>query len=439
MLPAQTSRSAEIFEAGRDVTPGGINSFTRALDPPRVFVRAEGAYLYDVDGNRFLDYHAAFGPIILGHCDERVNRAVREVIQKIDLVGIGTTELELRLAHKIAQHVPSAEMVQICNTGTEATYNAVRLSRAVTGRMKLLKFQGCFHGSHDYLLRNVISPPDRIGKVDPGSAGMLPEALDNTLVAEFNNLEEVERIVHEEGEKLAAIILEPIPHNIGCVMPKQDFLEGLRRITADLGIVLIFDEVITGFRHGLGGYQSHCRVTPDLTTFGKAMANGYPCAALCGKRRLMERLSTAGGDVLFAGTYNAHPVSTSAALATIEALEDGQIYCRLFDQGERIRKEITSMLRGRDFQAHVAGFGSVFVVYFLNPPVTSYTDLLRNDAKLDRAFRAHLIDSGILANPLPLKRNHLFDAHTPADIDFTLQTIKEALDKLSEVAPTKLK
>lgn len=437
MLQTHTSRSAEIIEAGRDVTPGGVNSFTRLLNPARVFERANGAYLYDADGNRFLDYHAAFGPIILGHCDERVNRAVWEAIQKIDLVGIGSTELELRLAVKIAQHVPSAEMVQLCNTGTEATYNAVRLSRAATGRMKLLKFQGCFHGSHDYLLRNVISPANRIGKLDPGSAGMLPAALDNTLVAEFNNLEEIERIVLEHGEELAAIILEPIPHNIGCVMPRQDFLEGLRRITTAAGIVLIFDEVITGFRHGLGGYQSHCHVTPDLTTFGKAMANGYPCAALCGKRRLMERLNTAGGDVLFAGTYNAHPVSTSAALATIEALEDGRIHRRLFDRGEKIRNEITSMIRERGLEAHVAGFGSVFVVYFLKPPVTSYTDLLSNDAKLDRAFRALLIDAGILANPLPLKRYHLFDAHSQADIDFTLQTVKEALDKLSTVAPTK--
>ena len=226
MATSTTTKSEEIFQAGLTVTPGGVNSFTRALNPPRIFERAQGAYVYDADGNRFLDYHAAFGPIILGHCDPVVNRAVKEAIDRIDLIGIGSTELELTLAACIARHLPSAEMVQLCNPGTEATYSAVRLARAVTGRKKLLKFQGCFHGSHDYLLRNIISAPDRVGKVDPGSAGMLPAALENTLVAEFNNLAEVEQIVRKEGEDLAAIILEPIPHNIGCVMPRQDFLEG---------------------------------------------------------------------------------------------------------------------------------------------------------------------------------------------------------------------
>lgn len=427
-------RSSEIFASGCKTTPGGINSFTRALNPPRVFERAEGAYLYDVEGNQFLDYHAAFGPIILGHCDARVNRAVWDAIQRIDLVGIGTTELELLLAEKVSQYVPSAEMVQICNTGTEATYSAVRLSRAVTGRKKLLKFQGCFHGSHDYLLRNVISAPEKIGKLDPGSAGMLPESLDNTLVAEFNNIEEVTGIVRQHGQDLAAIILEPIPHNIGCVMPHQEFLEKLRELTAANGIVLIFDEVITGFRHGLGGFQAYCGVTPDLTTLGKAMANGFPCAALCGKRELMERLSTAGGDVIFAGTYNAHPVGTAAALATIEALEDGVIYKELFRRGEQMRSEINGMLYRRGVRAHAAGFGSVFVIYFLEPPLNSYTDVLRNDNTLDRRFRRALIEAGILANPLPLKRYHLFAAHSEDDIERTLKTIEHTLDSLTRAA-----
>jgi glutamate-1-semialdehyde 2,1-aminomutase len=426
-----TTKSEEIFEAGLTVTPGGVNSFTRALNPPRIFERAQGAYVYDVDGNRFLDYHAAFGPIILGHCDPDVNRAVKEAIDRIDLVGIGSTELELTLAARIARHLPSAEMVQLCNTGTEATYSAVRLARAVTGRKKLLKFQGCFHGSHDYLLRNIISAPERVGKVDPGSAGMLPAALENTLVAEFNNLDEVEQIVRKEGEDLAAIILEPIPHNIGCVMPRQDFLEGLRRIATAAGILLIFDEVITGFRHGLGGYQSHCKVTPDLTTLGKAMANGYPCAALCGRRDLMTRLSTAGGDVIFAGTYNAHPIATAAAVATIQALEDGEIYRRLFEQGDSMRREITALLRTRGVPSYVAGFGSVFVVYFFEGQPANYNDVLKNDSQLDRGFRASLFSQGVLANPLPLKRYHLMAAHSSSDLDFTLEAMEKALRDLA--------
>jgi len=248
------SRSAQIYEQGLAVTPGAINSFSRAIDPPLAIVRAQGAYLFDADGRRYVDYHAAFGPIILGHCHPKVNRAVVDAIGELDVIGIGTTEPELRLAAKIVEHVPSAQMVQFCNSGTEATYNAIRLSRAYTGRKKLLKFQGCYHGFHDYVSLNVISRADRMGAKDLISAGILPEAVEHTLVAEFNNLAEVERIVEEHGRDLAAIILEPIPHNIGCVMPRQDFLEGLRRITRDRGIVLIFDEVITGFRHGLGGY-----------------------------------------------------------------------------------------------------------------------------------------------------------------------------------------
>jgi glutamate-1-semialdehyde 2,1-aminomutase len=427
-----TTASAAIFERARLHTPGGINSFSRATDPPLVFKRAEGAYLYDVDGNKYIDYHAAFGPTILGHCYPSVTRAVAESMSQIDLVGIGTTELELAVAEKIAEHVPSAEMVHLCNTGTEATYNAVRLARAVTGRKKLLKFQGCFHGSHDYLCMNIISPPSKIGKSDPGSAGMLPEAVVNTLVAEFNNLYDVERILEREAENLAAIILEPIQHNVGCVLPQQEFLEGLRKITDENGIILIFDEVITGFRHGLGGYQAKCGVTPDLTTLAKSMANGFPCAALCGKKELMERFSTVGGDVIFAGTYNGHPIGTAAALATIEELEKGWVYGHIFGLGEQIRKDVTEAIDEIGVKAFVAGYGSIFVVYFMDPPVNSYTDLLRNNQVADRMFRSYLINHGILTNPIPLKRNHISASHTESNIQETLEVIRRGLTEVKE-------
>jgi glutamate-1-semialdehyde 2,1-aminomutase len=428
------SRSAQIYEQGLAVTPGAINSFSRAIDPPLVIVKAQGAYLFDADGQRYVDYHAAFGPIILGHCHPKVNRAVVDAISELDVIGIGTTEPELRLAGKIVEHVPSAEMVQFCNSGTEATYNAIRLSRAYTGRKKLLKFQGCYHGFHDYVSLNVISRADRMGAGarDLISAGILPEAVEHTLVAEFNNLAEVERIVEEHGRDLAAIILEPIPHNIGCVMPRQDFLEGLRRITRDRGIVLIFDEVITGFRHGLGGYQAVCSVTPDLTTLGKAIANGFPLAAVCGKRELMERFNTrAGGDVLFAGTFNAHPVGVAAGLATIEALEDGSVYRHMFALGERARRSLSEVLAELNVKAHVAGFGSVFVIYFMEPPAASYTDLLRNNNALDTAFRRMLVEKGFLVHPTPLKRNHASGAHTEEDIDRTVAAVRECLVALS--------
>ncbi len=195
------------------------------------------------------------------------------------MIGVGASELEAQLAEKIVAHVPSAEKVMFCNSGSEATYEAIRLARAVTGRRKIAKFQGCYHGWHDAVLMNVISSPDKVGHKDPLSAGMTPEVVDDTLVLPFNDIEAVTAAIEEEGDVLAAIILEPIPHNIGCVLPRSEFLQMLRDLTRQHGIVLIFDEVITGFRHGLGGYQEISGVTPDLTTLGKAIANGYPLAA----------------------------------------------------------------------------------------------------------------------------------------------------------------
>ena len=328
-------RSAALFERARAVIPGGVNSAMRALDDPLVWERAEGAYLYDVDGRRYLDYHAAFGPIVLGHNHPAVNQAVSDAINRIDLTGVGTTELEIAVAEKVVQHVPSADMALIVGSGTEATYHAVRLTRAVTGRRKLVKFQGCFHGGHDYLLMNVISPPEKMGKQDPGSAGMLSEAIDNTLVLPFNDIEALEATVLSQGHDIAAIILEPIPHNIGCVMPRTDFAQALRDLCDAHGIILVFDEVITGFRHGLGGYQEKLGILPDITALAKAIANGYPCAVVAGRADLMRRFSTAGGDVFLAGTYNGHPVATSAALATIEQLEDSSVYDHIFRLGEK--------------------------------------------------------------------------------------------------------
>jgi glutamate-1-semialdehyde 2,1-aminomutase len=420
-------RNLQLFNAARAVIPGGVNSFSRALDPPIVVRRAEGAYLYDADGRRYLDYHAAFGPIVLGHCHPAVNRAVADAIQCVDLVGIGVTELETKLAEMVHRHVPSADLVQFCNTGTEATYNAVRLARAVTGRTKLLKFQGCFHGSHDYLAMNVITPPERMGQKDPGSAGMLAESVAHTLIAEFNNLEQVRSIIATEGRDLAAIILEPVQHNIGCVMPKQEFLAGLRQIATENGIVLIFDEVITGFRHDIGGFQRVCGIKPDLTTFGKAMANGFPCAAICGRADLMSNFCTGGGKALFAGTYNGHPVAMAAGIATIAELESGEAYRHMFDLGGKVRSGLNEICQRIGVPAFIAGFGSIFTIYFMEGPVNSYTDLLRNNNRLDAAFRRELIARGILVHPTPLKRNHICAAHSQADIDFTMETAEAAL------------
>jgi glutamate-1-semialdehyde 2,1-aminomutase len=306
----------------------------------------------------------------------------------------------------------------------------VRVSRAATGRQKLLKFQGCYHGWHDAVLRNTLSAPDRVGQRDPGSAGMFEPAIDSTLVCRFNDLEDVEQTVRANPDQVAAIILEPIPHNIGCVLPEQAFLEGLRALCDREGIMLIFDEVITGFRHHIGGYQAVCGVTPDLTAMGKAMANGFPMAALGGKRALMERFNPhAGGDVFFAGTYNGYAGAVAAALTTIELLESGAVYPHLFRLGDRLRDGLTEITQRLDVAATIAGFGSVFVEYFLQlgRPVRNYDDLLRNDADLFVRYRRELMARGVFELPINLKRNHVMFSHTDADVDLTLQAAEDAL------------
>lgn len=428
-MTLDTSKSQAIFEQATRYIPGGVSSANRLTEPNLVFTRAEGAYIYDAEGRRYIDYHAGFGPPILGHAHPEVNRRVTETLNNMDLVGIGVSEIEIQLAQKIVEHVPSADKVMFSNSGSEATFYALRIARAVTGRQKIVKFQGCYHGWHDAVLMNVISPASKLGQKDPLSAGMTPEVVDNTLVLPFNDVEEFTQTLEEQGDQIAAVMLEPIPHNIGCVLPRPEFLQALRDLSDKHGIILIFDEVITGFRHGLGGYQKVAGVTPDLTTLGKAFANGYPLAALCGREALMAHCAP-GGDVFFAGTYNGHPVGVAAALATIEVLERPESYKHLFNLGEQMRQGLREITERHDIEATVAGFGSVFVTYFMAGPVNNYTDLLRNDVDKFVKYRRKMIERGIYKLPVNLKRNHISLAHTQADIDQTLETANAVLKEL---------
>ena len=423
--------SQAVFDRASRVTPGGVHTSIRRVDPLLAFNRAEGAYIYDVDGNQYIDYHAAFGPFILGHCYPSVTERVRDAIGREDLFGVGATDLEVLLAEKIVRWVPSVEKVLFCNSGSEATYHAIRVARVFTGRQLIIKFQGCYHGWHGYVLRNMLSAPEAIGTRDPGSAGMLDEEIDSTLVCTFNDLAEVEQTVAAHPEQIAAIILEPIPHNIGCVLPKQEFLEGLRRICDREGILLIFDEVITGFRHDIGGYQRICGVTPDLTTMGKAMANGFPIAALGGRADVMDRFNTnPGGDVYFAGTYNGHAGSVAAALATIEELETGKVHEHIFRLGDRMRAGLQEILDRLDLIGTVTGFGSVYTLYFMDGPIENYTDLMRNDADAYVRYRQGLVARGVFEMPMNLKRNHISYSHTEEDIDRTLEAAEASLREL---------
>ncbi len=428
-MVVNTTRSDMLFQQARHYIPGGVSSTNRLVEPNLVFSRAQGAYIYDADGKKYIDYHAAFGPPVLGHCHPEVSQRVSETMSQIDLVGIGASELEMALAQKIVEHIPCAEKVMFCNSGSEATFSAIRLARAVTGRRKIIKFQGCYHGWHDAVLMNVITPADQVGQKHPLSAGMTPEVVEDTLVLPFNNVEELAQVFADQDDQIAAIIVEPIPHNIGCVLPRPEFLTSLRDLTQQHGALLIFDEVITGFRHGLGGYQKIAGITPDLTTLGKAIANGYPLAALCGKAEYMDRCAP-GGDVFFAGTFNAHPLSISAALSTVEILERPGSYAHLFGLGERMRRGLQTLVEQKGIEAAVTGYGSVFVLYFMKPPFESYTDLLRNDAAQFVAYRRALIERGVYELPINLKRSHISLSHTEADIDYSLNMAAEVLHGL---------
>lgn len=429
MTPAN-GRSAALAARAQELIPGGVSSSLRFMDPPLVFTRARGSRIWDADGREYIDFHAGFGPIILGHADDRVRERAMETAAELDVVGAGSSELEIELAEKIQEHVPSAERVLYSNSGSEATYHAIRVSRVATGRSIVVKFQGCYHGWHDYIAANVISHPDRVGTIDPISAGVMPQALDWLVVLPFNDVEALENLMRERGHEIAAVILEPVIHTIGCVIPTEEFMTALRRTTTEAGSILIFDEVVTGFRHHLGGYQAIAGIKPDLTTFAKAIANGYPLAVLCGRADLMDRFNTRpDGTVMFGGTYNGHPMSLAAALATIEILEadDRAIHRRLFRLGELIQTELRGIVDRLGLVASPTSFGSVFVCYFTEGEVRSFDDALTSDADKYVAFHRGMTERGFLMLPLNLKRNHLMAAHSDEDVSRMLQAAEDVL------------
>jgi glutamate-1-semialdehyde 2,1-aminomutase len=429
-MAAETRVLSTLVERARKVIPGGVNSGQRQVPglEDLVITATRGATFTDQHGRTYTDYHSAFGPPLLGHNDPQVDAAVADAAHRVDLMGIGVTELEVQLAEKLCSHIPSMERVLLTNSGSEATFHALRLSRAATGRRYVIKFQGCYHGWHDSVAMNVISRPDKVGKKDPLSQGSLTEVLEATIVCPFNDAEAVEQEILAHPGQVAAIILEPIPHNIGAVLPQPGFLERVRELCTKHGVVLVFDEVITGFRHALGGYQSLAKVTPDLTSIGKAMANGYPVSALGGRADLMDMFSTTPGHpVFFAGTFNGHPAMAAAALATIAKLEQEPVHEHVFRLGERARQGLRQVCQRLGIPARVSGFGSVFVVYFLDHDVHRYDDLLDNDAEIFTAYRLEEMRHGVFELPLNLKRSHFSYAHTDADVDQLLEAAEASL------------
>ena len=412
------------------VIPGGVNSGQRRVAglEDLVVTATSGATFTDAEGRTYTDYHAAFGPPLLGHNDPDVDGAVAAAARSVGLMGVGVTPIEIELAEQLCELVPSVERVLLTETGSEATFHAIRVARAATGRRHVIKFQGCYHGWHDAVAMNVISLPENVGRHDPLSKGVLPEVTEATIVCRFNDAEEVERALDEHD--VAAIILEPIPHNIGAVLPEDGFLERLRELATKHGTVLIFDEVITGFRHALGGFQSIAGVTPDLTTLGKAMGNGWPISALGGKAELMDLFSTTPGrPAFFAGTFNGHPPTAAAALATIDKLQRERVHEHVFALGERTREGLRKLYERLGVPAAVSGFGSVFVTYFLDGEVRSYDDLLANDVDLFVGYRRELMKHGVFELPLNLKRSHFSYAHTDEDVDRLLEATEAAVTR----------
>jgi len=432
-------KSEAILAHNRKYIPGGVVSVNRSVSPQIVFTRAEGALLWDAEGNTYIDYHAAFAPYFLGHNDPDVNAAVEQVLQDhASLFGAGTTILEGELAELVCTNIPWIESVQFLNTGSEATAAAIRVARAITGRDHILTMQGGYNGWHNDVAGNLMTPLAQLGpRVSPGeypfhpiSAG-IPEA-HRALVhsVNFNDLDSVRWVC--ERYPIAALLTEPILQNIGIVKPQPGYLEGLRRLADEYGFLLVFDEVKTGFRHALGGYAAVSGVHPDLAVYGKAIANGYPMAALGGKKQHMDYFvhPDLSRRALLAGTYNAHPVPTAASIATIRKLldEDGEVYRQTESLGARMEKGLREAIARKGVRATVARQGSAFCIYFMDHAPVDWHDLAgHHDFSYDEAFRRRLLERGIYFFPLATKQCSISYAHTADQIDRTLEAVESCL------------
>jgi glutamate-1-semialdehyde 2,1-aminomutase len=439
-MPSYTESKAILANNSRYI-PGGIVSVNRVANPEITFVKGLGAYLWDADGNRYIDYHAAFAPHFLGHNDPHVTQAVSRVLQQgASLYGSGTTLLEGQLAEMICKHVPSVETVQFLNSGSEATYQAIRLSRAVTGRDHIIVIQGGYNGWHNDVSCNLMTPLEDLGpRVSPGeyaykpiSAGVPIDHQKLVHIVNFNDLDSVRYVCKKYP--IAALLTEPILQNIGVVKPEPSYLSGLRTLADEFGFLLIFDEVKTGFRHAIGGYASIAKVKPDLAVFGKAIANGYPMAVIGGKRRLMDFFvhPDLSKRVLLAGTYNAHPVPTIAAVSTIERLlmNDGEVYRHVETLGDQMQRGIEQIMRSAGLCAVVARQGSAFCIYFMDHEPKDWHDLAEHhNFALDTKMRKNLIEQGVYFFPLAVKQCSISAAHTKEDVQLTLEQIQQALAK----------
>jgi glutamate-1-semialdehyde 2,1-aminomutase len=426
------SRSHDLFVAAQQHIPGGVNSPVRAFrgvgGEPVFFDRAQGPYLFDVDGRRYVDYVGSWGPMILGHANAEVLAAVAETAAKGLSFG-APTALETRMAERVCELVPSMDMVRMVSSGTEATMSAIRLARGYTGRDKIVKFEGCYHGHADSLLVKAGSGALTLGQ--PSSPGVPASLAAHTITLDFNDSDQIHETFARIGEQIACIIVEPVAGNMNCILPLPDFLETLREACDEFGAVLIFDEVMTGFRVALGGAQERYGVTPDLTTLGKVIGGGMPVGAFGGRREIMERIAPLG-PVYQAGTLSGNPVAMSAGLKTLELLSVPGFFDALEAKTERLAAGLVEAAKAAGVPLAMNCVGGMFGIFFTDAPqVTSYAQATACNIDQFKRFYHAMLRRGVYLAPSAFEAAFLSAAHSDADLDSTIAAAAEAFAEVA--------
>ncbi len=432
-MKSNYSNSEKLWAEAQKFLPGGVNSPVRAfraVGGTPVFVdHGSGSKIYDVDGNEYIDYVCSWGPLILGHADTRVAEAVSRAAGKGTSYG-APTEAETELAKRIVSAVPSIEKVRLVNSGTEAAMSAIRLARAFTDKDVIVKFEGCYHGHVDALLVKAGSGATTFGS--PTSPGVTTGCTSDTALVPFNDLAAVRKLLGERGNSVAAIILEPVPGNMGVVPPDKGYLEGLRELTEAAGVWLIFDEVITGFRLGLGGAQKLYGVSPDLTTLGKIIGGGLPVGAYGSRADIMDMLSPSG-SVYQAGTLSGNPVAVAAGLVTLEAVSEKGFYGKLEKKAATLQRGIEDAAAKADVKIFFSRIGSMFTVFFCDSPVRDYNGALAADTTRYAAFFHAMLERGAYLPPSQFETAFVSAAHTDDDTATTIAAAAEAFKTVAEL------